>query len=120
MKRLEPFLVYFVILWLVVGAVIQARHVYAGMMGDLPKATAQYAVYYKPLPPTFSIYSEKGMLLYAGAVEVVFHRNGEHKGVYFFHEGLRRFLVLKDDEAVLIKPDPDMQPMHSGARGPRK
>jgi hypothetical protein len=90
------------------------------MMGDLPKATAQPAVYLTPLPPTFSLYSEKGMLLYAGIGNVAFGRSGNNKGLYFVLEGQKKFLVLKDHEAVLIKPDPDPRPVYHGKIGPRK
>jgi len=94
--------------------------VWGGMMGDLPQATAQPAFYLNPLPPTFSLYSEKGMLLYAGIGNVVFGKSGDKKGLYFVLEGQRKFLVLRDHEAVLIKPDPDPRPVYHGKIGPRK
>jgi hypothetical protein len=90
----------FFIAWMfVVTALVAVVNAGAGMMGDLPKAVP--AVNYSS-SQTYSIWSEKGMLLYAGVPAISVTSSGLH----FFNHGQALMLNLRPNEAVIISADP--------------
>jgi hypothetical protein len=98
-KARRRFLATVAIIIAAVWLLLAASTAQGGMMGDLPKAVP--AVNYVS-PQTYTIWSEKGMSLYAGLPEI----SVTTRGLHFSNAGQPMVLNLRPGEAVIISADP--------------